>query len=174
MELITLIFVVMMLVLSAVQMSRFAKPEREDNAVNWYKLDLGETEHLNIANILIGHAQDFVAFFNYRLPERYVEKNGIGMMVNLVEPVIKNGWEVCSYYFTQSSLCYDVIDLFQKAKVKFEDADQKTGKGTKASPEVIHMFETATPKKPMVVQIEHKKGQGNRSVYVATGGQETL
>jgi hypothetical protein len=164
----------MMLVFESVQMSRFARPERDDEAVNWYRLGLDETDTLNIANVLIGHAQDFVAFFNYRLPDRHVENNGIGMMVNLVEPIIKDGWEICAYYMTQKSLVYDVIAILENAKVKFEDADQKSGKGTKADPEIIHMFETATPKKPVVVSIEHKKGQGNRTKYVATGGQETL
>jgi hypothetical protein len=174
MEIFTLIICVLIPVLLMAQMSRFARPERDDEVVNWYRLGIDETDNLNINNVLLGYAKDFVTVFNYRLPERHVESNGIGMMVNLVDPIMKGDWEIHSYYLTQRTLIYDIIDILVESKLKFKNADTKTGKGTKGDPEVNHEFETVLTKDGLVITIQHLKGQGNRTKYVATGGQKTL
>lgn len=155
--------------------SRFTRPEKEGNMVTWFKVNLGDTATLNIGNILVGSASSFVEHFGYNLPERHVKDNkgsNLGMLVNLVNPIVWNDWELQSMYFTQASAIYDTIELF--IDEKWANADIKVGKGTKADPERVLQFETWTSKDGIVVSFEHKKGQGNRTKYSATGGQESL
>lgn len=154
--------------------SKFTRPEKDGEMVTWYKVELGETDTLSIGNILVGYAEDFVKHFGYNLPERHVKSNGIGMMVNLTEPIMKGDWEIQSYYFTQKNVIYDIIDLMFEVKAKHADASVTIGKGTKADPEKVLEFETWLVKNGLVVSIKHEKGQGNRTRYVATGGQSTL
>lgn len=182
---------VLILLLVGVLMSKkgpsFA-PSKDENVgshITWFKLDKGEKLFVTIESLLFGHAEDFVAVMGYHLPDRHIAENKLGALVTFVSEIPNGDFPYRQAYITQQTLVNGLLDFIHgigddltQAKwmkeVGYDDASQITGKGTKASPEVVHDFDSFAPKDGFTLSIHHVNGSGTRSSYKIDGGQTKL
>jgi len=150
---------------------RFTRPENEETgeSIHWFKVAVNDKLVVPISVMLIGNAQDLFKVFGYRMPERFLKANGLGAVVSFENEIPNGDWPYKMCLITQQALIYDLVDLMVESKgIVIKDMSQKSGKGTKGDPEVVHHLDQYQPKDPVSVQIEHKDMAGSRTKYVGT------
>ena len=148
---------------------QFGRPENEETgeSIHWFKVKVSDKVVVAVQTALVGNAQDLFSVFGYRMPERFVEANGLGMVVEFAKEIPNGDWPFKTCLITQQSLIYDLIDIMVEQKgIKIVDASQLSGKGTKASPEISHKFDSFILDGSVGIEISHKSMAGSRTKYV--------
>jgi len=175
-EILLLIMALIMVGVMAKYERRFTRPENESTGeqIHWFKVAVNDKLVVPITTAIVGNAEALEKVFNYRMPERFVKDNLLGMVVGFAVEIPNGEWPYQKALITQQSLIYDLMDELSDAGCKVSDVSQHIGKGTKADPEVLYLLEQYVAEDKVTVEIGHESKAGSRTKYHAKGVSHTL
>ena len=109
---------------------RFTRPENEETgeSIHWFKVAVNDKLVVPISVALVGNAKDLFEVFGFRMPERFLKANGLGMVVSFENEIPNGEWPYQKCLITQQSLIYDLVDIMVESKgIKMQVKSQARG-----------------------------------------------